>query len=127
MAGKSKSTIRNKAAQWDAEVAKIKSQLEASWLESEFKLESLWHESAIAALRWIAGHRSRVSGLRQAVRGTAVEKALDTALAALRSEAKAPAPRRRKATKAAKAPRASSAKPAMAKRKASRSRSATNR
>lgn len=97
MATNSKSSLRSKAAKWDAEVTRIKSQLESSWHENEFKLESLWHESAIATLRWISGHRSRIDGLRQAVRGTSVEKVLDTALSVLRSEAKAPAPRRRKA------------------------------
>lgn len=98
------STARRNAA-WNAEVAQMKERMESAWREGEHVAESLWHQSAVAALHWVAGNRSRVSGFRQAVKGTPVEKALDVALKAVRAEARAPAPRapRKKAKAAAPA------------------------
>lgn len=97
------STARRDAA-WNAEVAQMKTRLENAWREGEYVAESLWHQSAVAALHWVAGNRSRVSGFRQAVKGTPVEQALDVALKAVRAEAHAPAPRApRKAAQKAKA------------------------
>ncbi len=85
-------TVRRPRRDWDTEAAKIKERLEGAWREGEYAVESMWHQSAIATLHWVAGHRSRVAGFRQAVKGTPIEKGLDAALKALRAEARTRAP-----------------------------------
>lgn len=101
MSTRSQQSTARRAAAWNAEVAQMKERMESAWREGEYVAESLWHQSAVAALHWVAGNRSRVSGFRQAVKGTPVEKALDLALKAVRSEARAPAPRTPRKAKAA--------------------------
>lgn len=81
-------TSRMKAADWQAKTDKLRKKLESAWADSEHTLESLWHQSAVATLHWVGAHRSRVEAFRKSVKGTPVEKVVNSALKAVRAEAR---------------------------------------
>lgn len=98
-----KSAAKKRSARWEAEAANIKGRIETVWKDGEHAVESMWHQSAIAALDWISAHRTRVDALRKSVKGTPIEKALDAALKALRVEARAPVAAKKKTKRPAAA------------------------
>lgn len=75
-----------KAADWQAKTDKLRKKLESAWSDSEHTLESLWHQSAVATLHWVGAHRSRVEAFRKSVKGTPVERVVNAALKAVRTE-----------------------------------------
>lgn len=83
-----KSKARSQAGNVDLE--KLRARLQGAWYEGGQVVDSVWHESAVAALSWVASHLSRISGLRQAFKDTPVEAALDAVLGTLRAEARTP-------------------------------------
>lgn len=91
MASKKATSSSRRKNNWNAEAEELKARLEQAWHEGEHKVESMWHQSAVAALHWVSSHHSRVAAFRKAVKNTPMEKALDAAIKALRGEARAPA------------------------------------
>ncbi len=112
MTSKNRTSTQHRMTALSADADQIKQRVEDAWRDGEHAVASMWHQSAIAALHWLASHRSRVAGFRQAVKNTPMEKALDVALKALRTEARTPTPGARKATGTRKATRRSTARPA---------------
>lgn len=104
MASKKATSSPRRKNNWNAEAEKLKARLEQAWHEGEHKVESMWHQSAVAALHWVSSHHSRVAAFRKAVKNTPMEKALDAAIKALRGEVRAPAAARTKARGAAGTP-----------------------
>ena len=99
---------RSAEIDWEARAEQVRKQLEATLSEGGHALESLWHQSAVAALHWVGSHRGRVSAFRKSVKGTPMERVVTAALKAVqaesstrvrrpRSRTRKPASRRRKA------------------------------
>ena len=68
---------------------RLKEKLEKAWEKGEHKSEALWHQTAVASLEWISSHKKLTDDFKKSVKGTVLEKPVNSALKAIRAEARA--------------------------------------
>ncbi len=85
---------------WDAQFNQLKDKVDKVWQQGEHAAESAWHQTAVASLKWISEHQTRVDSFKKSVKGTVMEKPVNKALKAIRAEAKPKAATRKKSVAA---------------------------
>ncbi|MES2491406.1 MAG: hypothetical protein V4607_16600, partial [Pseudomonadota bacterium] len=73
--------------------------------QTKKQIDALRTKAASAARHWVISHEDRVNAFRSSVKGTPVEKALDTLIDILKSNSETPAARRKPAAKKKTAPK----------------------
>ncbi len=73
----------------EGRIDQLKTKLEKAWEEGEHKSEALWHQTAVASLQWISSHKTLTDDFKKSVKGTVLEKPVNSALKAIRAEARA--------------------------------------
>ncbi len=82
-----KKTVGKKIAA-ELHLADLKKQLEKVLGKGEEAVDSLWHQTASAALHWISSHPDRVEAFQKSVRKTKLERPVQNALKTIRAGAK---------------------------------------
>lgn len=88
----------------ESKIKNVRKRLKA---QTSKQIEALRAKAAAAALHWVISHQDRVNAFRASVKGTPVEKALDSLIEILKSNSGQPAPaaRRKPAAKKKAAPK----------------------
>lgn len=96
--------------------SQIKNARKRLTVQTKKQIDALRTKAASAALHWVISHEDRVNAFRSSVKGTPVEKALDTLIEILKSNSGRPAARRKPAAKKKAAPKKKAAAKKVAKK-----------
>jgi hypothetical protein len=80
----------------ESQIKNVRKRLKA---QTKKQLDALRAKAAGAALHWVISHEDRINAFRASVKGTAVEKALDTLIEALKNSSEKPTAARKPAAR----------------------------